>query len=129
MKLFLERIYKADTYTIGKLSIDGEFFCHVLEDVVRPKGIKVYGETAIPKGTYQVKLTMSNRFKKVLPLLQNVPMFEGIRIHAGNTNKDTHGCLLVGVNDSKGRVSNSVATMAKLMPILQSAKTIEIMIV
>jgi len=129
MKLFLERIYKADTYTIGKLSIDGEFFCHVLEDVVRPKGIKVYGETAIPKGTYQVKLTMSNRFKKVLPLLQNVPMFEGIRIHAGNTNKDTHGCLLVGVNDSKGRVSNSAATMAKLMPILQSAKTIEIMIV
>ena len=129
MKLFLERIYKADTYTIGKLSIDGEFFCHVLEDVVRPKGIKVYGETAIPKGTYQVKLTMSNRFKKVLPLLVDVPMFEGIRIHAGNTNKDTHGCLLVGVNDSKGRVSNSAATMAKLMPILESAKTIEIMIV
>lgn len=128
MKLLLERIYKDPTYTIGKLSIDGVHFCDVLEDVVRPDGVKVYGQTAIPKGTYEVLLTYSVRFKKVLPQLLNVPMFEGIRIHAGNTAIDTHGCLLVGINDAKGRVSQSQATMARLMPILEKGTNIEITI-
>jgi len=128
MKLLLERIYKAPTYTIGKLSIDGVHFCDTLEDVVRPDGVKVYGQTAIPTGTYTVILTMSNRFKKVLPLLLNVPMFDGIRIHAGNTSEDTHGCLLVGINDKKGRVGSSLVTMAKLMPMLENETHIEITI-
>ena len=107
MKLELERIYKAPTYTIGRLSIDGSYFCDTLEDVVRPDGVKIYGETAIPKGKYKVVVDMSTRFKKLMPHILNVPMFEGIRIHSGNTDKDTHGCILVGKNTLKGYVSNS----------------------
>lgn len=129
MKLLLERIYKAPTYTIGKLYIDGNLFCDVLEDVVRPEGVKVYGETAIPFGTYKVKLTMSNRFKKVMPILLDVPMFEGIRIHAGNTEADTSGCLLVGENTIKGKVINSTATFKRLMEHLKGAINISIEIV
>lgn len=129
MKLLLERIYKAPTYTIGKLYIDGNLFCDVLEDVVRPEGVKVYGETAIPFGTYKVKLTMSNRFKKVMPILLDVPMFEGIRIHAGNTEADTSGCILVGENTIKGKVINSTATFKRLMEHLKGAINISIEIV
>lgn len=122
MKLKLERIYKAPTYTIGKLYIDGKIFCDTLEDVVRPQGEKVYGETAIPAGTYKVILNVSNRFKVLMPLLLNVPNFEGIRIHAGNTDKDTHGCLLVGKNTVKGKVTDSKKTFAELMSVLKLAK-------
>ena len=129
MKLKLVRIYKAETYTIGKLYIDGELFCDVLEDEVRPNGEKVYGQTAIPTGTYKVILNMSNRFKCLMPLLLNVPNFEGIRIHSGNTSDDTHGCLLVGKNTEKGKVTESRKTFQNLMSILTLAKdeiTIEI---
>ena len=139
MKLTLKRFHFADTYTIGKLFINGKEFCDVLEDVVRDKNkdgdlqdtgeAKVYGKTAIPFGTYKVVLTMSNRFKIVLPLLVDVPEFEGIRIHAGNTSEDTHGCLLVGENKERGKVLNSRATMNKLMPILEKGKDITIEIV
>jgi hypothetical protein len=139
MKLLLNRFHLAPTYTIGKLSIDGKPFCDVIEDVVRDKNkdgdlqdageAKVYGQTAIPYGTYKVQLTMSNRFKKVLPLLLNVPEFEGIRIHAGNTAEDSHGCLLVGENKEKGKVINSAVTMEKLMAILKTGKNIEIEII
>jgi hypothetical protein len=128
MKLNLKRIYFAPTYTIGKLYVDGVKFCDVLEDKVREDGIKIYGQTAIPEGSYNVIMTMSNRFKKVLPLIQNVPNFEGIRIHAGNTAEDTHGCLLVGINDEKGRVNHSRETMSKLMVMLEKADKIEITI-
>jgi len=123
MKLTLERIYKADTYTIGKLFIDGVLFCDTLEDVVRPTTEKVWGKTAIPNGTYKVILNMSNRFKCLMPLLLNVPSFDGIRIHAGNTAEDTHGCLLVGKNTIKGKVTDSRKTFSDLMAILQESKT------
>ena len=123
MKLTLERIYKAPTYTIGKLRIDGKAFCDVLEDVVRPPLEKVWGKTAIPTGTYKVILNQSNRFKCLMPLLLNVPGFDGIRIHAGNTAEDTHGCLLVGKNTEKGKVTNSKYTFSELMAIMQSSKT------
>ena len=123
MKLISERIYKAPDYTISNLSIDGKFFCHALEDVVRKDGVKIYGKTAIPTGTYKVILSVSNRFKILMPLLLNVPNFEGIRIHAGNTSADTHGCLLVGVNSTKGKVTESKKTFAKLMEILQASDT------
>ena len=83
---------------IGDLLINGEFFCYVLEDQLRAKGEKVYGETCIPAGTYKVVVDMSNRFKRLMPRLLNVPMFEGVRIHGGNTAKDSHGCPLIAFN-------------------------------
>lgn len=118
MILKLNRIYKAQTYTIGKLYIDGKLFSDTLEDRVREDGVKVYGETAIPFGTYRVIINKSNRFKCLMPLLLNVPNFEGIRIHSGNTDSDTHGCILVGNNTKKGMVTESKITFNKLMNIL-----------
>ena len=86
---------KNDT-TLGALFIDDHWQCHTLEDIIRPVGEKVYGETAIPAGRYKLVLSMSNRFKRILPEVLAVPEFTGIRIHAGNTAKDTEGCLLLG---------------------------------
>ncbi len=76
--------------------MDGVWECFTLEDRVRPAGVKVYGATAIPEGTYRVLVTPSPKFKRPLPLIVNVPGFDGIRIHPGNTHLDTDGCLLVG---------------------------------
>lgn len=84
MKLTLKRIALRPTYTIGKLYIDGEYFCDTCEDTVRMDGKKIPGETAIPFGTYRVVITQSARFKKKLPELLDVPYFVGVRIHAGN---------------------------------------------
>jgi hypothetical protein len=126
MKIELERRALRETYTIGRLYIDGSGFCDTLEDKVRPEGVKVYGETAIPAGTYKVLLTHSARFNRVLPLLVDVPMFSGIRIHPGNVAADTHGCILVGVNDVKGRISRSRETFNRLFKELQKADSITI---
>lgn len=130
MKITLKRIALKNTYTIGKLYIDGEYFCDTLEDKVRDvnkNGVfdngekKIYGETAIPYGTYNVKWTYSNKFKKHMPLIENVPSFAGIRIHAGNSSADTQGCILVGENKAVGKVLNSKNTVNKLYPIIQKA--------
>lgn len=115
MKLTLYRKFLGKDYTIGKLFINGEYFCDTLEDTVRPEEEKIPGKTAIPYGTYDIILTMSPRFKRVLPLLLNVPNFEGIRIHSGNKPEDTEGCILVGFNKQKGMVLNSKDTLNKLM--------------
>ena len=138
MKLTLKRIALRPTYTIGKLYIDGKYFCDTCEDCVRDTNKngwfdeekKVYGETAIPYGTYKVILSMSNRFKRVLPLLLDVPEFSGIRIHSGNTADDSLGCILVGENKQVGKVLNSRKTEKKLMKVLQATdEDIEIEIV
>lgn len=126
MKLLLKRIFKGETYTIGNLYVDGVKFCDTLEDKVRPDGVKVWGETAIPYGVYKCKITYSQRFKRKLPLLLNVPMFEGIRIHPGNTAVDTHGCILVGVNSEKGKITQSKFTFYELFKILPEEFEIEI---
>ena len=126
MRMVLKRKYKGPDYTIGDLYLNGEWFCNTLEDTVRPAGQKIYGETAIPAGKYQVIKTMSPRFKKLVPLICDVPGFAGVRIHAGNTAADTEGCVLVGENKVKGRVINSQATMTKLMAKLDEENTIEI---
>ena len=84
--------------TIGKLYVDGEFFCYTLEDELRKEGVKVFGKTAIQDGEYRVVVSLSNRFKRMMPAILDVPMFTGIRIHGGNTAKDTHGCPLVAFN-------------------------------
>ena len=130
MKLLVNRKFKGSEYTIGDLYIDGEWFCNTLEDTVRelPKECpntvnhlncrcreKVPGKTAIPAGDYKVILSVSNRFKKLMPEVLNVPHFLGIRIHSGNTAKDSEGCILVGENKVKGKVINSRVTFNKLM--------------
>ena len=127
MKIKLKRTFKGAEYTIGKLYLNDEYFCDTLEDVVRPEGRKIAGKTAIPAGEYKVVLTESKRFKKLLPLLINVPNFTGVRIHSGNTHHDTEGCILVGENNVKGRVINSRATMNRLMAQLTGDDTIEIL--
>ena len=124
MELDLERIARRETYTIGRLSINSSYFCDTLEDKVRVLNSfedKVYAKTAIPIGRYKVILSYSNRFKKVLPEIVNVQFFKGIRIHSGNDENDTEGCILVGENKVKGKVINSRKTMDKLMPILEDA--------
>lgn len=109
MLLEVKRPYKKDTYTIGVLMVDGEKFSDTLEDKVRDlkSEKKVYGETAIPAGKYKVVMSMSSKFKRVMPYLENVPQFTGIMIHPGNTIKDTLGCILVGENKKKGQLVNS----------------------
>lgn len=127
MKMVLNRHPTGLTCTIGDLSVDGEHFCHVLEDPIREKpGIpvekwKVKGDTAIPAGRYGVEITWSGRFKCDLPLLIAVPGFEGIRIHAGNTNADTEGCLLVGNWRGGEFIYNSRATLESLMDLMEIA--------
>ena len=90
---------------IGDFFIDGEFFCYSLEDEIRFE--KVYGKTAIPDGRYKVVLTMSNRFKRIMPLLLNVPNFEGVRLHGGNTAENSHGCPLIAFNTDKVKIWGS----------------------
>ena len=130
MKLTLKRIALRSTYTIGRLYVDDNYFCDTLEDTVRDLNKngkfdngekKVYAKTAIPYGTYEIKWTYSPRFKKYTPQLMNVPSFEGIRIHAGNTSADTEGCLLLGENKKVGMVLNSRATINKFYPIIKEA--------
>lgn len=130
MKLTLKRIALRPTYTIGKLYIDDAYFCDTLEDTVRDTNKsgkfdngeqKIKGKTAIPYGTYEIKWTYSPRFKKYTPQLMNIPSFEGIRVHAGNTSADTEGCLILGENKQVGKVLNSRATINKFYPIIKEA--------
>lgn len=126
MRLELKRIAKREDYTIGRLYVDGEYFCDTLEDKVRDLTWeeKVYGKTAIPEGTYEVTLRIqSPRFSQkkqydfcrgYLPRLLGVPSFEGVLIHVGNTAADTEGCILVGKNTVRGMVTDSSATFRKL---------------
>lgn len=120
MKLELNRIAKKPLYTIGWFFIDGKYFCDTLEDRCRDlnKKEKVLNETAIPAGTYEVIVNVSAKFKRKLPLLLDVPYFSGIRIHRGNTDKDTSGCILVGENKQPGRVINSTPYELRLTKII-----------
>lgn len=123
MELTLNRIFLSSSATIGELLVNDKHLCDTLEDRVRPEGEKVYGKTAIPEGTYEVKLTHSPRFKKILPEILNVPNFSGIRIHTGNSSKDTEGCILVGTWDGEKEdwVGNSRIAFDELMALLEEA--------
>lgn len=94
MRIKVERLQCDPDVTIGSMSVDGDWEAWTLEDVVRP--VKVPGDTAIPAGVYDIIVSYSPHFQEDLPLLLNVPNFEGVRIHSGNTTADTEGCLLVG---------------------------------
>jgi hypothetical protein len=127
MKLKLVRDSSTDDTTIGNLYIENEWFCFTLEDKVREK--KIYGETAIPTGTYKVVITWSPRFKRQLPLLVDVPGFDGIRIHPGNTHKNTEGCILVGEEVQGEYLLRSRAAFDRLYALLIKSKdsiTIEV---
>ena len=132
MLITIDRAWKKDGYTISRLYVNGNLFgCNTLEDTDRGlnqemdlneiKKKKVYGRTAIPSGSYECVYTYSNRFKKMLPLLLNVKGFDGVRIHSGNSAKDTEGCILVGLNLKKGMVLNSREWTNKLVSKMKEA--------
>ena len=131
MELRLERKYRNNNYCIDKLYVNGKYFSDVLEDPDRGltdnmsleeiKKVKIKGNTCIPYGTYNITITYSPRFKKNLPLLNNVKGFDGIRIHSGNKPQDTEGCLLPGFNKVKGQVIDSRVTTDKLIAQIQQA--------
>ena len=149
MVINVKRIYKGAGYTVGRLFLDGTYLCDTLED--RDRGLssdmsteeiakmKVAGETAIPTGTYDVTLdVVSPRFamhkayrfcRGRLPRLIDVPGFSGILIHAGNTAKDSSGCILVGVNSSKGVLTNSVTMFRQLYQSIKKSRRGQLSIV
>ena len=120
IRLQLKRIALRPEYTIGHLSIDDSYFCDTLEDTVRDltHEPKIPGSTAIPYGYYQIQLVYSEKFKRIVPLLMQVPYFTSILIHAGNTKENTTGCILVGENKVKGQLLSSVRIFNDLMDIL-----------
>lgn len=143
LELLLDRKYKKETYTIGNLYVDGEWFCNSLEDKDRGlsqtmpleeiKRLKVYGETAIPTGRYEVRMDIvspkyngvkwyKDNFDGRMPRLESVKGFSGILIHSGNTALDSAGCILIGLNKAKGKVLDSRATFQKLWNILEKAR-------
>lgn len=140
MKLYLKRSFKGDTYTIGKLYIDGRYFSNTLEDKDRGlkqtmpleeiNKLKVYGETAIPSGTYNVSMNIVSpafhakeyyrRFcDGKMPRLMNVPGYNGVLIHPLNTASESLGCIGVGINSQKGRIANSRKYFERLYMLLK----------
>lgn len=129
--LINNRKYRKEDYTIGDLSSNGKVLCNVLEDKDRGldsnmslseiQSIKVKGKTAIPTGTYRILITYSSKFKRNMPLVCNVPGYDGIRIHPGNTAEDTEGCLLVGENKVVGKVINSRVTFNTIYKLLEDS--------
>jgi len=128
MKLKLIRRVYNEHETIGELFIDGVFECYTLEDVVRPEGEKIYGETAIGYGQYDIEISWSPRFRRMLPLLLDVPNFKGIRIHPGNYHQDTEGCILVGTSKGKNAIWRSRRAFNSLFKKLDKADSITISI-
>lgn len=124
MKLRVERLWRKAAYTVGRLFVDGKLYCNTLEDVVRDldKEAKVPGKTAIPAGTYKVIFNWSPKFGRNLPRLLNVPHFDGILIHPGNTADDSAGCILVGKNTEVGRLTESRYTSDKLNVLIEDAQ-------
>ena len=131
MEAKLERAWRLETYTVGRVFVDGERFSESMEDKDRGltqdmseeeiKRVKVYGETAIPTGVYAVKLTYSPKYKRMMPEVLNVPGFSGIRIHSGNTAKDSLGCILLGRNTKVGMVTESRKTCKEFERLLEAA--------
>jgi len=128
MDMILRRKWATEVSTVGELEVDGKFECYTLEDVVRGNEPKVYGRTAIPAGTYKVTVTFSNRFQRPMPLLHDVPGFEGVRIHSGNTSQDTEGCILVGRVRESDRIGESKLAFEHLFSQIQTAVESEIQI-
>jgi hypothetical protein len=124
LNILLQRNKSANGATISTVYVDGKLFCFACEDEVREvPGVpvekwKIKGITAIPTGRYKVIINMSYRFKKIMPLLLNVPGFDGIRIHPGNTSLDTDGCILPGMKAGRSSVSDSRRAYEKLFTVI-----------
>ncbi len=133
MNLILKRIHYGDTFTVGQLYEETKYglspICYTLEDKFRQiegvpvKDWKVQNETAIPRGTYKVSITFSNRFQSKLPLLADVDGYSGVRIHSGNSSANTEGCILVGMTwDGKSDwIGSSKVAMSSLMPLIENS--------
>lgn len=141
MNIVIKRIIKNPKYTIGNLSVDGHKVCNTLEDPDRElyqsftieeiKSKKVYGDTAIPIGTYEIDMnTISPKYsskswaaccKGKLPRLKNVKGYEGVLVHVGNSAKDTLGCILVGIYSGGNTINSSVKTFEHLYGIMKDA--------
>ena len=137
-KLLVKRLWPKKDYIIGRLYVNGVFFCNTLENPDRGlrsymtesqiKALKIANHTAIADGQYKVVLRQSPRFKRILPLILNVKGFSGVLFHAGNTVNDTAGCILVGKNDKKGWLSESKITEQNLVNLLKQYDNIELTI-
>jgi hypothetical protein len=125
VKILVQRDIFTDKSTTSKVYVDDQFFCYGLEDVDRKlecnPECKVDGQTAIPRGTYKVIIDFSTRFQCLMPRVVDVPGFQGIRIHPGNSSADTHGCLLVGTTRKDDFVGNSKTAYAKLLDMIENA--------
>lgn len=133
MQLRVNRYKQCEKSTLGRLFVDGGIECYTLEDVVRPDGEKVDGATAIPAGTYNVIIDASTRFKRDMPHVLDVPGFTGVRIHSGNTDADTEGCILLGMKVSNddfisGSKDAFNAFYPKLKAALDAGETVELTI-
>ena len=148
MNILIKRIAKKPSYTIGKMYIDGKYFADTLEDTDRGldqkmplseiTAKKVYGETAIPTGTYKITMNViSNKFKNrvwakpyggKVPRILDVPAFEGVLLHPGTTAQDTHGCVILGKNKLVGKVLESQTTFKQFMDKLKGQNNINITI-
>lgn len=132
MEILVNRRTKTKLSTISDVTIDGVFFCFGLEDVDRGlkqsddidviKTKKVFAQTAIPAGRYEIIINFSNRFQQYMPLLLNVPGFEGVRIHPGNKAANTEGCLLLGQTEGADFVGNSRLAYRSFLPKLRAVE-------
>jgi len=133
MDLRVNRFKKTEKSTLGRLLVNGVVECYTLEDVIRPAGVKVDGQTAIPAGTYTVIIDASTRFKRDMPHILAVPGFTGVRIHSGNSDADTEGCILLGTkieNDDfiSGSHDAFNAFFVKLQAAINHGETVRIVI-
>lgn len=119
MNFTLQREIITNRSTIGRILIEGAYLCYTLEDCIRTQ--KILGKTAIPAGNYRVIIDQSARFGKLMPHILDVPGFTGIRIHSGNTDADTEGCVLVGLTKGADFIGESKLALDKFYPILQAA--------
>ena len=127
MEIKVIRNILTSEYTVGHLYIDDEYICDTIEDRCRKiekKEDKIYGVTAIPCGRYPVVLDYSKKYSKLMPHILDVPYFEGIRIHSGNSDEDSLGCLIVGEyvpGVAGGWVANSRIAYSKVFDKLKQA--------
>lgn len=132
MTIRIDRQWKKPEYTISKVYINGSYFgCNALEDTDRGllqtmqlselQRRKIKGKTAIPRGYYDVRITYSQKYKRDMPLVVDVPGYSGIRLHSGNSAKDTEGCILFGKNDKVGWISDSRYWTDKICKLIEAA--------